>query len=459
MIIFIYQSAIRNMTEIEKWNEEVYDWLHSSKVKTIILLSRSAGTLGLLGSIYIIQDVLKDSRRRKPTKNRIILLMSICDFLSSISGPILGPVMGPKEVGAPGSIGNTTTCTIQGFMILSTVTSSAYYNVTLALCYLLMVRFEFSDDRLRKLEPYFLFVPICMGLLVAFPAFFVDVYNFNGDRCFVARRPCGCLFEVSPVKCGNGDLVDLWYLISSIEIAIAACFIIGCMIMMYKATLQRERNGDRFRFSTIFVLGENRDLARSSPRTFRMRRTLSDTMKAQGMWYSGAYLISFSPILLSTFIHAYWVALLMVTADMLGFTNAVIYIRPRFLKFRRDYPSIGIVSSIWQTLVRSTPTISSRESLRRSSQSNSISLLWGNPGWTSYKHRIASGMRCLKRLLFTGSSNENITGENCVHDVVVFDVEQESSVSSSNNNTEKGNNNIGIVDVMESKGNVRTQSL
>ena len=46
----------------------------------------------------------------------------------------------------------------------------------------------------------------------------------------------------------------------------------------------------------------------------------------------------------------------MVTIDMLGFTNAVVYIRPRFLKFRRDYPTIGIASSLWHTLVRTRPT-------------------------------------------------------------------------------------------------------
>ena len=77
----------------------------------------------------------------------------------------------------------------------------------------------------------------------------------------------------------------------------------------------------------------------------------------------------------------------MVTIDMLGFTNAVIYIRPRFLKFRRDYPTIGIASSLWHTLVRTRPTPASptrrfstttshmrRRSTVRLSQTSSIRL-------------------------------------------------------------------------------------
>ena len=270
--------------EIDEWNEEVHDRLHSSRVKSNILIARCAGILGLLGSMYIIQDILKDTRRRKPTKNRIILFMSICDFLFSVSSPILGPVMGPKEIGAPGSIGNVTTCTIQGFMILSSATSSAYYNVTLALCYLLIVRYQYSDEQLRKLEPYFLWIPIGMGLLIAIPGLFLDIYNFNGDRCFIAPRPYGCTSDGSPFECeAASGFYNLWYLFTSIEIFIAACFIIGCMIMMYSTTLQRERSGDRFRFSTIFTATtttatENDDMNRQSARPFRTHRNLSQTL-------------------------------------------------------------------------------------------------------------------------------------------------------------------------------------
>ena len=39
----------------------------------------------------------------------------------------------------------------------------------------------------------------------------------------------------------------------------------------------------------------------------------------------------------------------------IGFTNMIIYVRPRYVKFRRENPNVGILSSIWHTLARSRP--------------------------------------------------------------------------------------------------------
>jgi hypothetical protein len=299
------------------------------------------------------------------------------------------------------------------------------------------VRYEYSDDRLRKLEPYFIYVPIGMGLLIAIPGLPLHIYNFNESVCYISAKPYGCNFDGSPVECETGNYYNFLYIFNSIEIFIAACFIIGCMIMMYSATLQRERSANRFRFSTIFSTtgGEsnNNNAALGQPPTgspsssiVRIRRNLSDVMRAQGLWYSGAFLISFSPIMLSAFIDTNWLgAVMTVTIDMLGFTNAVIYIRPRFLTFRRNYPNIGIASSLWYTLVRSN--------LPRRSEAISMSSPLVRGSWTAYKDRMASGMRSLKGWVFTGGSSEeenNNTGEIAVivNEVMEIDVDKRSLV-------------------------------
>ena len=120
------------------------------------------------------------------------------------------------------------------------------------------------------------------------------------------------------------------------------CIIITCMAKMYTTVLQQERSGDRFRFSTQ---GTN-----------NQRRDLSNAMRSQGLWYSGAFLFSFSPSIVSYFWEPYIVAVISaLTLNSLGFTNAVIYARPRFYKFCRDYPHVGLLSSIWHTLVRTRP--------------------------------------------------------------------------------------------------------
>jgi hypothetical protein len=113
-------------------------------------------------------------------------------------------------------------------------------------------------------------------------------------------------------------------------IFIAACVIIVCMVKMYKSTLHLETN--------------------------LYRRDLSNTMRSQGLWYSGAFIFTWSPQFLVV-LGIKWVALLFVTLplNLMGFTNAVIYVRPRFLKFRRLYPNIGLALSIWHTLARTRP--------------------------------------------------------------------------------------------------------
>jgi hypothetical protein len=120
-------------------------------------------------------------------------------------------------------------------------------------------------------------------------------------------------------------------------IFIEACVIIYLMIKMYTAVLQREQNGDQFRVS-------------------RPRRTLSNTMRSQGLWYSGAFIFTFLPMMLffiwkNFYTHIFY----MLTFQLIGFTNAVIYVRPRYIKFCRDFPSLGVTSSIWYTLVRKRP--------------------------------------------------------------------------------------------------------
>ena len=100
-------------SEIEEWKRErIEDRLDSSGYRTFL---RIAGTLSVLGAGYIMQDIVKDAARRKATKNRIILLMSACDFLNQLFHSVIGPAMVPKGIGVPGAVGNQLTCDIQGF--------------------------------------------------------------------------------------------------------------------------------------------------------------------------------------------------------------------------------------------------------------------------------------------------------------------------------------------------------
>ena len=377
-------------SEIDEWNETVESRLNSPGHRNGVIGFRIAGILTILGAGYIIQDIAKDAARRKTTKNRIMLFMSCCDFLNGFVQSVIGPSMVPKEIGIPGAMGNQLTCDVQGFLVYVTVVASGLYNCSLALCYLLIVRYEYSDERLRVLEPYFLYMPIISCLVIAIAGLPFGIFNFDGKYiCSVHASPLDCNAPDSPVECDRGGKYVYWFYLSGIVmIIIGACFIIVCMVKLYTAVIQRERSGDRFRFSrSSFIITSPAEIPPSAitqrSSSIRHHRDLSRTMRSQGLWYSGAFLFTFFPVgLLSLWQIEILIYLALVAARFIGFTNAVIYVRPKFLKFRRDHRNIGVVSSIWYTLTRKSPatttttttTSGDRIGTRRTAMTESSSL-------------------------------------------------------------------------------------
>ena len=122
-------------------------------------VGRTAGIFSMLGAGILINDIMKDSVRRTRSKDRLLLLMSCCDFLFSFFGPILGALMIPAD-SIPGALGNQVTCDIQGFIYMAGSSASSGFNVSLAAVYLLIVKFNFSEDKLKKIEPILLY-PCC----------------------------------------------------------------------------------------------------------------------------------------------------------------------------------------------------------------------------------------------------------------------------------------------------------
>ena len=394
-------SSTLDLEKIDEWNRTIKSRLSSSAHRNSVIFLRTVGMMTVLGSGYIIQDVVKDEARRKRTKNKIMLFMSICDFLHAFDNSVLGPAMVPKGIGVPGAAGNHFTCDVQGFVAYATGAASGMYNVSLALCYLLMVRYEYSDEQLRALEPYFLRIPLFLSLLMAITGLPFGIYNLHRMACFINTSPLDCDHMGSPVECERGELYNYWYTISSVFIGLGTCVIVFCMVKMYTAVLQQERNGDRFRFSAVLlgcstsrfsatinrhststagaassrtstttslrsesrqestIRSSGSSIGRRHSFTDRIlvpRRDLSNTMRSQGLWYSGAFLFTFFPI----FLYFLWPVqpiyfFVLITFHLIGFTNAVIYVRPRFLKFRRDHRNIGATLSIWYTLTRKRP--------------------------------------------------------------------------------------------------------
>ena len=120
-----------------------------------------------------------------------------------------------------------------------------------------MVRDQYSDEKLEGLEWLFLYLPLGTSLIMAIPGLPFGIYTFTnvGIVCFKNPSPLSCDKPDSPYECERGDFYKSWIYIGSFVLLTAVFIIITYLVKMYTAVLQRERSGDRFRFSVTSVSG------------------------------------------------------------------------------------------------------------------------------------------------------------------------------------------------------------
>ena len=90
------------------------------------------------------------------------------------------------------------------------------YNVSLALCYLLIVRYKYSNEQMKGIEPYFLYLPITTCFLIFIVGWPFGIYNFDGTyNCYIDAPPVNCDQSDFPNECERGELIFYWNYIGS----------------------------------------------------------------------------------------------------------------------------------------------------------------------------------------------------------------------------------------------------
>jgi hypothetical protein len=79
---------------------------------------RAAGMLSLLGSGYILFDILSTASKRRSTYHQLVMGISFHDCVSSLAYS-LATVMVPVETGLYGALGTDMTCKLQGMTVVS----------------------------------------------------------------------------------------------------------------------------------------------------------------------------------------------------------------------------------------------------------------------------------------------------------------------------------------------------
>ena len=158
----------------------------------LAVIPKITGFFSATGSIWIIVEVLTNPAKRRTVYNRLLFCMSAFDLIVSLT--YIASTW-PIPVGSPGviwAIGNTETCSTQGFLNQLAIIPP-FYCVGLSVYYLLVIKYGHTEEQLSKYaEPFMHVVALSIGFGTSIASHFLKLYNSADLWCWIAPLPLDC---------------------------------------------------------------------------------------------------------------------------------------------------------------------------------------------------------------------------------------------------------------------------
>lgn len=333
------------------------DKKHLPAAVLAIWACRISGSISLLCSASILRIVL--GTNEKSPKNNILVGLSVMDILQSLA---FIASSAPSPAGSwYGSIGNSVTCKIQGFMVQLGF-GVPCYSASLALFYLLVVGKEYGMDSFAKnIEPYCHILSVGLPLLSAILLISFNKLGAEGaGLCWVfdSLHPEDTLF----IATLSGGLI----------VAVCNIFVLYAMGFIVMTIRKRRMSMRRYSFNgrepTVLVEMEKNSLQ-------------------QGLLFSMAYFFTYIPSAIAIAIPAFGADVdeneifqaVVVAQNVLlplhGFWNLFIYSVPLVKRVRSRDTSTTIRAVTW--LLLSNPAEFHQVSSQRVSRRPSVGITTG----------------------------------------------------------------------------------
>lgn len=143
--------------------------LSQSQINALRITNGLSGCLSAIGSLCILTHIIVGKKITNPY-HRIVLGLSVADFISSVTLAIVAPIF-YEETLQPGPA-----CTANGWFVVFGY-SAALYNAALSFNFLLVIYFEKSNNQIRTYEIVLHLVAILYPAGMAFIGLFLEVYN------------------------------------------------------------------------------------------------------------------------------------------------------------------------------------------------------------------------------------------------------------------------------------------
>lgn len=308
------------------------------QLNTLAIIPHLTGTISTIASSYVLQDIVRDPKKRQRTYCRLVFGMAAIDFLTSLMYAFSTL---PMEQGAQYGVfalGNQATCTTQAFLIQMEI-ASPIYHFYLAWYYLLILKYRWPERKFQGYENYMHGFALFFSLGTSIGLLPFDVYGEFFVWCWITNVE------------GNGYYQwffffgPLWFIILASSVIMA---------QMYSHVRAEESVSRKWRSSVVDTskLGEKK-LKKMTGRVFW-----------QAMHYELAFYATWTiPTISQTILQLYGIepAFGMQLANAIftplaGFFNFTIYIRPRYVKYMEENKKEMWWYVLWKAVKHSVPS-------------------------------------------------------------------------------------------------------
>ena len=153
------------------------------KPSLLAIAPKVCGSLSMVSSCYVVQDILKSpGKRSQSTYHRVMLGLSIIDILYSVSNILsTWPIPSGYHLYAAG---NVRTCDAVGFFHTLMIFATPVYYCSLTTYYLVQLKYNWLDGRIRAIEKWLHIVPWSSGLVAAVIGLATNTYGPTITSCW-----------------------------------------------------------------------------------------------------------------------------------------------------------------------------------------------------------------------------------------------------------------------------------
>ena len=205
---------------------------------------------------------------------------------------------------------------------------------------------------MKKAERYLLAVPLVWASGTSLAALGMTLLNNANLWCWISSVPLGCKGSlrndgVNDCERGNNQWIYRW--IFFYGPLWAAILLSGVsMLLTYLSVAQTEKASSKWKNNDTFKYEPTDSALRKKKEKEESDRKHSKQVSSQAFYYLMAFFFSWTPATLTRLIQMVWfrtyyplILLMAIFTPMQGFLNYLVYMRPRWLAYRKRHPEWG----------------------------------------------------------------------------------------------------------------------